>query len=71
LIIYIHTNPIKHGFTNNCIDYPWSSYHSIINNKPTNINRKQVLDWFENSTNFVKIHENKTEALLDEKFNLE
>lgn len=37
LIFYIHNNPILHGFTNNLNDYPWSSYDTILSNKPTKL----------------------------------
>jgi REP element-mobilizing transposase RayT len=67
LVIYIHTNPIKHGFVKHCKDYPWSSYHDIISAEPTNIKREQVLNWFDNVADFIKIHNNKTDLLMDEK----
>lgn len=29
LIIYIHLNPVKHGFTNEILDWKWSSYQTF------------------------------------------
>lgn len=29
LILYIHLNPVKHGFTNNVLDWKWHSYLSF------------------------------------------
>lgn len=29
LILYIHLNPVKHGFTNNVLDWKWHSYQSF------------------------------------------
>lgn len=29
LILYIHLNPVKHGFTNNILDWKWHSYSSF------------------------------------------
>ncbi len=30
LVLYIHTNPVHHGFTDDYINYPWSGYQSIV-----------------------------------------
>src|SRR5690554_2256509 len=29
LILYIHLNPLKHGFTNDILDWKWNSYQSF------------------------------------------
>jgi len=47
LVYYIHSNPVKHGFTDNALDWPWSSYLTIISVKPTKLNRDSVLGWFD------------------------
>lgn len=57
LVVYIHQNPLNHGFTDNFKDYPWSSFGTIISDKPTHINRDKVIDWFDGSDNFIKVHE--------------
>jgi putative transposase len=46
LVHYIHNNPVHHGFCSFPADYPWSSYGSIISEKPTKLKRHKVLDWF-------------------------
>jgi putative transposase len=56
LIHYIHHNPVKHLFTEKIWDYPWSSYGSIISHKPTKLNRKFVLEIFENEEEFKLYH---------------
>ena len=56
LIVYIHQNPVHHGFTTDYKDYPWSSYGSILSEKSTKIKRKAVLDWFDGSENFMFAH---------------
>ncbi len=30
IILYIHLNPIKHGFTNQIDEWPWHTYHEFI-----------------------------------------
>ena len=57
LVTYIHNNPVKHGFVDNCIDYPWSSYHAVLSFKPTLLYREAVIGWFETLDNFCSIHQ--------------
>ncbi len=57
LVIYIHTNPVHHGFTDNYKDYPWSSYGTILSLKPTKLRRNEVIGWFDDKANFVAAHE--------------
>lgn len=56
LVVYIHSNPVHHGFTDNYKDYPWSSYGTIVSAESTNLQRIQVLDWFDGQSNFVEAH---------------
>lgn len=56
LVTYIHQNPQKHGFTDDFRDYPWSSYGSILSDRPTRINRKVAFQWFDNRNNFMDVH---------------
>ena len=64
LIHYIHNNPVHHGFCKNINDYPWSSYGSIISEKPTKIKRKEVIDVFYNLDNFIAYH-NQNQDFFD------
>ena len=57
LIIYIHQNPQKHGFIDNFKDYPWSSYGTMISDKPTLLNRNKVIEWFDGIDNLTSVHE--------------
>ena len=59
MVIYIHTNPVHHGFTDNFKDYPWSSYGSIISAKPTKLSREKVIGWFDDKANFIETHNMK------------
>ena len=53
---YIHNNPVHHGFTKTMNSYPWSSYESIISDKKTKLKRQDVIDLFDNKTNFIEYH---------------
>jgi len=59
LIVYINTNPVHHGFVEHPIKYSWSSYKTILNEKPTKLKRKQVIIFFDDIDNFKYIHEQK------------
>ena len=56
LVYYIHHNPIHHGFCEHFLDYPWSSYLTILSPKTTKLNRAEVLNWFNDKNNFGKSH---------------
>ena len=60
-IIYIHANAQKHKLVRNFIEYPWSSYHSILSDQPSRIQRGEVLDWFGGIAQFIKIHKEMAE----------
>ncbi len=59
LIFYIHNNPVFHGFTKNIIDYPWSSYHTILSDKPTKLKRQEVIEYYGDIENFKHSHNQK------------
>ena len=57
LIHYIHFNSQKHGFVEDFRKYPYSSYQAIITDKPINICRAEVLNWFQGKNSFVQLHD--------------
>jgi len=59
LVYCIHNNPVQHGFTDDINDYPWSSYGSIISTKPTRLQRKRVIELFDDVENFKYYHSKK------------
>lgn len=56
-IIYIHKNPIKHSINSNLINYPHSSYSTIVLDKPTFLRKNFVLELFDGLDNFRICHE--------------
>ena len=56
LIVYIHLNPIHHGFTNSFEDYIYSSYKGFVTEKSTYLNRSEVLEWFGGKNAFIESH---------------
>ena len=60
LVNYIHRNPIHHGLVNEMTDWRYSSYKSIISNKPTNLDRDEVISFFDSVQDFILfLEENK------------
>jgi len=68
LILYIHNNPVHHKFCNHPAEYPWSSYLTCISLKPTKLNRKAVIGWFDNEANFKYMHCQKSDPEAIEKW---
>lgn len=67
LIVYIHDNPVHHGFTEHSAEWGWSSYLSCISIKSTKLKRETVLGWFDNMSNFKILHEQKINVIKIEK----
>ncbi len=68
VILYIHNNPVHHGFCSHPCEYPWSSYLTCISVKPTRLKRDSVLGWFDSHANFRQIHGAKMEFEKIEKW---
>jgi REP element-mobilizing transposase RayT len=68
VILYVHNNPIHHGFCNHLLEYPWSSYIACISEKPTKLNRKSVLNLFNERDGFKKQHNHKVDIKNIEKY---
>jgi REP element-mobilizing transposase RayT len=64
LVSYIHRNPQKHGFTDNFRTYPYSSYHTIQQQKHSRLAYQQVLTWFSNIQAFENYHQQCDELLI-------
>jgi REP element-mobilizing transposase RayT len=56
LIIYIHRNPVHHGFVKRFDEWEFSSYKAFLSNAPTKLARNEVLNWFGNVDLFIKAH---------------
>ena len=57
LVIYIHNNPVFHGFVDHAIEYPWSSYPGILSDKPISVIKQEVLNYFDGMDNFTFQHD--------------
>ena len=59
LIIYIHTNPTHHSFTDDFSTYRHSSYNSHLSKRETLLDREFVLAQFDGRENFKYVHQAK------------
>jgi REP element-mobilizing transposase RayT len=57
LILYIHSNPVHHGFVKTLEEWHYSSYNSLISSKSTALMRDEVLNWFNGQKDFIEFHQ--------------
>jgi putative transposase len=55
-IVYIHLNPCHHDITADYENYKWSSYKRILQDRPTNLMKENVVNLFGGKDNFIKYH---------------
>lgn len=68
LIYYIHHNPVHHRFCSDIRDWEFSSYKAIDSNKPTGIEREEVIQLYGGIEPFERFHLNKqhTTGIINE-----
>jgi hypothetical protein len=57
LIVYIHQNPQKHKFVADFRDWNYPSYHDLIGNAPTRLQRNKMMELFGGREDFIRIHQ--------------
>ena len=55
--VYIHRNPIHHGFVEDIRHWPHTSYFKIRNQTCSFVMAEEVMSWFENMEAFENAHE--------------
>ena len=55
-IIYIHANAQHHKLCKDFTEHKWSSWHTILSDMPTQLKRKEVIDWFGGLQQFIDTH---------------
>ncbi|MFN3999846.1 transposase [Algoriphagus sp.] len=67
--LYIHLNPIKHGFVKEIQDWKWSSWHAYQQpEKPSNLNRNYYLNFFDGPSHIQEMMETKKEWLSNKEY---
>lgn len=59
LVLYIHLNPEKHEIDSNFKYYAYSSYRTYISEKPSLLDREEILGYFDNKENFTFCHQSR------------
>ena len=57
LIVYVHQNPQKHKFEDDFRNWNYSSYHELIANVPTRLQRDRMMQLFGSQKDFIRIHQ--------------
>lgn len=71
LIFYIHNNPVKHGFADTLLDYPWTSYQTIISVRGENMAYPGLTGWFNSKSEFVEFHRSSKPVHMSDEITLE
>ncbi len=56
VVLYIHNNPVHHGFCSHPSEYPWTSYLTSFSEKPTKLKRDEVIQLFNGKEDFKQQH---------------
>ena len=64
LVVYIHHNAQKHGFVDDFRAWPYSSYHAHLSDKSTQLQRDDVLSWFDGPQGFALAHRQEADMQL-------
>ncbi|MCC7299015.1 MAG: hypothetical protein IT244_11835 [Bacteroidia bacterium] len=64
-ILYIHLNPVKHGFTRNHADWPWTSYNYFFKMENAEfLNTSVIENLIENESIYRKMHIDRQQEIL-------
>ena len=56
LLFYIHSNPQKHGFVNNFMEWKFTSWHALLNDRETFLAKDEIIKWFGSIKNVEIAH---------------
>jgi putative transposase len=65
VIFYIHSNIQKHGLQTDFTNYPYSSYASLLSDKPTLLQREEVINGFGGRKEFITFHEGNRQIMME------
>jgi REP element-mobilizing transposase RayT len=59
LILYIHLNPVRHGYTDEYYAYKHSSFQQLVSPQPSYLMKDDVIRLFDDLDNFIYCHDQK------------
>ena len=57
LVYYIHANPQNHDIVEDFRKYEYSSYARMLLDKPTKLQKREVLEWFGSKSYYAEFHD--------------
>lgn len=63
-MVYIHTNPVKHGIVDDFSTYKWSSWGEYTKKRHSTINREFVYEIFGSKKQFIEAHYTHQDYLI-------
>ena len=69
-VVYIHNNPVHHGYCATPDQWRFSSYNTILSPKESEINKEEVTSWFSDKENFIQFHQSNAADIFAEKYKL-
>jgi len=60
-IIHIHANAQHHKLCKDFTRHQWSSWHTMLSDKPTHLKREEVLEWFSGKEQFIDVHKSMSQ----------
>ena len=70
-IIYIHANAQHHKLCKDFTQHKWASWHSMLSDKPTQLKRNEVLEWFGGLEQFIAAHKGMTNYYYNDDIGIE
>ncbi len=61
LTAYIHRNPQNHGLIDDFRLWPYSSYQTLLSEKPSRLERATLLNWFDGVEGLQEIHQREVD----------
>ena len=71
LIYYIHSNPFHHNLADDFRNWKWSSYKRILLERPSNLKKEEVINWFGDKNMYLQYHAELQRVMPEEKFLIE
>jgi putative transposase len=66
LVLYIHNNPVHHGFCDHPVEYPWSSYIGSISDNRIKVEREIIVKLFDSLENYISVHKTNAKIIENE-----
>lgn len=71
LVVYIHRNPIHHGYATDYSAWKYSSYADFLRSGIDFVEYDEVMEWFGSLADFIEFHEINKEAYKQSKYEID